>query len=85
MSITAGVFEQGHSRLGGEPVAEKEVAVAVHDMHGAALRSPAERVANGHCGGVIVVVAHPDLDEVAQDVKRVDVVAQGRQEPLPPR
>ena len=78
------VFEQDHSRFGGEPVAEQEVAVTVHDMHCAALCSLAERVANGHRGGVIVVVAHPDLDEVAQDVECVDVVAQGRQEPLPP-
>ena len=76
------VFEQGHPCFGSEPLAEQEVAVAVHDVRGEAPSGLGERVANRHRRGLVVVVADPNLDQVAQDVERVYVVAHRCQELL---
>ncbi len=66
------VAEQSAARGGAKLVAEQEIAVAVHDGARHAGRSQArERVEDRSQIGVVVVVADPCLEQIAEDVYAV--------------
>ncbi|MNS98579.1 hypothetical protein D3C72_1329500 [compost metagenome] len=68
-----GVVEQGQAALRGKGLADEEVAVAVHEEHRHALRGALQqfgalRLEAGLGGGI---VAHPHLEQVAEDDQRI--------------
>ena len=57
-----------------ERFAQQEVAVAMQDVYRDAARGQAREPGAGACVvGVVVVVAHPDLEQVAEQVERVRI------------
>jgi len=64
------VVDQRAARVAAEALAEHEIAIAVHDEAGhTGLRERTQRGRDVALGRVRVVVADPDLEEVAQDVQ----------------
>ena len=64
------VAEQARARQRAEPLAQQEVAVAVHERAGdARVRQPAQRGDDRLEARIVVVVADPGLEQVAEDVQ----------------
>ena len=64
------VAEQASARQRAEPLAQQEVAVAVHQRAGdARVRQPSQRGDDRRETRIVVVVADPGLEQVAEDVE----------------
>jgi len=65
------VLDQRRAGFPAEPLANQEITVAVHDETGdPGVRQGAQRLHDRVARGCRIVVAEPDLEQVAQDVER---------------